>query len=139
MAKMMGYDLTDNADEAELVVVNTCAVREHAELKALSVVGKFKANKTANPDLIIAVVGCMAAEAHMAEKIKKSYRFVSVSFGGVYLYDYLCDDESIGVGDRILVNASGERKAVTVQLVTVRKEYELSLPLTEYKRVICKV
>lgn len=77
MAKMMGYDLTDNADEAELVVVNTCAVREHAELKALSVVGKFKANKTENPDLIIAVVGCMAAEAHMAEKIKKSYRFVS--------------------------------------------------------------
>jgi len=77
MAVMMGYELTDDGKSADLVVVNTCAIREHAELKALSIIGSFKANKQNNPDAIIAVVGCMAAEPHMAEKIKKSYGFVS--------------------------------------------------------------
>jgi tRNA-2-methylthio-N6-dimethylallyladenosine synthase len=76
MAIMMGYELTEDAEGADLVVINTCAIREHAELKALSVVGKFKAAKQARPDMILAVVGCMAAEAHRAEKIKKSYYYV---------------------------------------------------------------
>lgn len=76
-AKEMGYELTDIPEDANLIVLNTCAVRRHAELKALSIVGNFKALKGVREDLVIAVCGCMAAEPHMAEKIKKSYPQVS--------------------------------------------------------------
>ena len=77
MAQDMGYALSDDPMTADFIVVNTCAVRHHAELKALSVVGNFKVLKKNNPALIVAVCGCMAAEPHMAEKIKKSYHHVS--------------------------------------------------------------
>ncbi len=76
-AVSMGYTLTDEPREANLIVVNTCAIREHAELKALSIVGNFKALKGEREDLVIGVCGCMAAEAHIAEKIKRSYPQVS--------------------------------------------------------------
>ena len=55
----------------------TCAIRRHAELKALSIVGNFKALKKEKSDLVIGVCGCMAAEPHIAETIKKSYPQVS--------------------------------------------------------------
>ncbi len=73
----MGYELTENPEKADLIVVNTCAVRRHAELKALSIVGNFKVLKKEKNDLVIGVCGCMAAEPHMAETIKKSYPQVS--------------------------------------------------------------
>lgn len=88
MARMMGYEITDTAEKADLIVVNTCAVREHAELKAFSVIGNFKAKKTQNPDTVIAVVGCMAAEPHVAEKIKKSYPFVSFTLEPGMIYKF---------------------------------------------------
>ena len=77
MAKDMGYVLTDDPMKADLIVVNTCAIREHAELKALSTVGNFKTLKKIKPELIVGVCGCMAAEPHRAEQIKKSYHHVS--------------------------------------------------------------
>ena len=73
----MGYTLTDAPEKADLIVVNTCAVRRHAELKALSIVGNFKALKKEKSDLVIGVCGCMAAEPHIAQTIKKSYPQVS--------------------------------------------------------------
>ena len=76
-AVAMGYKLTEVPQDADLIVVNTCAIRRHAELKALSVVGNFKALKKEKSDMIIAVCGCMAAEPHIAETIKKSYPQVS--------------------------------------------------------------
>ena len=77
MAALMGYTLTDVPEDADLIVVNTCAIRHHAELKALSIVGNFKPLRESKPDLIVGVCGCMAAEPHMAEKIKKSYHHVT--------------------------------------------------------------
>ena len=77
MAEKMGYTLTEKPEESDLIVVNTCAVRRHAELKALSIVGNFKPLRESRPDLIVGVCGCMAAEPHMAESIKKSYHHVS--------------------------------------------------------------
>ncbi len=77
MAVSMGYQLTDDTSLADLIVVNTCAIREHAELKALSIVGNFKQYRVNKPGLVVGVCGCMAAEPHMAEKIKKSYHHVS--------------------------------------------------------------
>ena len=88
LAKDMGYELSDSPDEAHLIVVNTCAIRQHAELKALSIVGNFKALKGEREDLVIGVCGCMAAEPHVAEKIKRSYPQVSFTLEPSQLYRF---------------------------------------------------
>ena len=76
-AEAMGYTPTDSPDDADLIIVNTCAIRQHAEEKALSMLGRFKALKRAHPELIIGVIGCMAAEPHRAELIKRDFHYVS--------------------------------------------------------------
>ncbi len=73
----MGYIPTDDPDKADIVVMNTCAIREHAEVKALSMLGRYKGLKKKNPDLIVGVVGCMAAEPHRAEMLKKDFHYVT--------------------------------------------------------------
>ncbi len=77
MLSMMGYTVTDDTDIADVIIINTCAIREHAEMKALSYVGHFKALKSKNPELILGVCGCMAAEEHRVKTIKTSFRHVS--------------------------------------------------------------
>lgn len=76
MLHSLGAADTDTPENADIIIVNTCAVREHAELKALSILGKFKAIKQERPELIVGVVGCMAAEEARREQIKKSFRHV---------------------------------------------------------------
>ena len=88
MAQLMGYALTDAPEEAELIVVNTCAIREHAEQKALSIVGQFKHLKEKNPALVIAVCGCMVAQEHRQNDIKYRYPYVSFIFGTTALHKF---------------------------------------------------
>ncbi len=77
MFEDMGYILSDDYRECSLIIVNTCAIREHAEMKALSMLGNFRAVKKKNPSLIVGVVGCMAAEPGICEKLKKDFHYVS--------------------------------------------------------------
>ncbi len=98
MAEMMGYTPATDASCADLVVVNTCAIRAHAEMKALSLLGSFKARKKANPDFILGVVGCMAAEEHVKESLKKNFHYVSFTLEPNMLHklpeavlSYLCE------------------------------------------------
>lgn len=77
----LGYEITYKEDEADLLLVNTCAIREHAEKRALSIVGRYKHYKTKNPDLIIGVCGCMTAQEHRVEQFKHSYHYVDFVFG----------------------------------------------------------
>ena len=77
----MGYGFTQDEFEADVVVVNTCAVREHAEMRVLGNVGALNHTKKARPSQIIAVCGCMVQQEHMAEKLKKSYPIVDLVFG----------------------------------------------------------
>ena len=77
MAESMGYSPADCAGEADLIIVNTCAIRELAEMKVLSLIGSFKAYKRERPELIVGIAGCMSAEPHMAEKLKRDFHFVS--------------------------------------------------------------
>ena len=77
LCKAMGYIPTDDADLADLIIMNTCAIREHAEVKALSMLGRFKSQKKKNSELIVGVVGCMAAEPHRAEMLKRDFHYVS--------------------------------------------------------------
>ncbi len=80
MADAMGYTITEDLSKADLIVVNTCAVREHAELKALSTIGQYKHLRAKNPDLLIGVCGCMVAQKHRVEELKNSYPYVSFTF-----------------------------------------------------------
>ena len=73
----IGYTPEENPERADLVIVNTCAIREHAEAKALSLLGRFKKIRERNPDFILGVVGCMAAEAHRVDSLKKDFHYVS--------------------------------------------------------------
>ena len=77
----MGYGFTQDEFQADVIVVNTCAVREHAEMRVLGNVGALNHTKKNNPYQIIAVCGCMVQQEHMAEKIKKSYPVVDLVFG----------------------------------------------------------
>ena len=81
MLKEMGYTITENEQEADILIVNTCAIREHAEKRALSIVGRFKHYKAERPDIIIGVCGCMTAQEHRREHFKRSYHYVDFTFG----------------------------------------------------------
>ena len=77
----MGCAFTQDEFSADIIVVNTCAVREHAEMRVLGNVGQLNHSKKAKPGQIIAVCGCMVQQEHMAEKIKRSYPVVDLVFG----------------------------------------------------------
>ena len=79
--RAMGFDFTQDEFAADVVVMNTCAVREHAETRVFGNVGALTHTKARNPEQIIAVCGCMAQQEHVAEKLKKSYRIVDLVFG----------------------------------------------------------
>ena len=80
MIENMGYTLTQNQAEADLVVFNTCCVRENAEDKLFGKLGELKKIKQ-EKGTIIAIGGCMMQEKHITEKIKESYPFVDIIFG----------------------------------------------------------
>ena len=77
----MGYVLTDDINEAQFIIFNTCAVREHAEDRVYGNVGVTKALKKQNPNIIVAVCGCMAQRQSVADKIKRSYPYVDMVLG----------------------------------------------------------
>ena len=81
MLEDMGYLETPDTQTADLIIINTCAVRENAEMKVLGNIGHLKPIKEENPNLIIAICGCMMQEPEMVEKIKKSYPYVDLVFG----------------------------------------------------------
>ncbi|MBR3149632.1 MAG: tRNA (N6-isopentenyl adenosine(37)-C2)-methylthiotransferase MiaB [Eubacterium sp.] len=81
MLEEMGYGFTDDRQKAKLVIFNTCAVREHAEDRVYGNVGALKKYKLANPDVIIALCGCMMQQKHIAERIRQSFPFVDLVFG----------------------------------------------------------
>ena len=88
MATKMGYTKTENPEEADLIVVNTCAVREHAELRALSITGQFKHLKAKNRELKIGICGCMVTQDHRKDDIKNKYPYVDFLFGTNMLWRF---------------------------------------------------
>lgn len=81
MLAEMGFDFTDTPDNADFILYNTCAVREHAEDRVFGNVGALKNIKRRNPDLIIALCGCMVQQEKIANKIYSSYPHVNLVFG----------------------------------------------------------
>lgn len=76
----IGYVATES-EEADFVIYNTCTVRENANTRVYGRIGYLGNLKKKNPDMKIALCGCMMQEEHVVEKIKKSYRFVDIVFG----------------------------------------------------------
>ena len=81
MLKSIGYSKTDNLKEAGIIIYNTCCVRENAENKVFGNLGELKHLKKENPDLIIAICGCMMQQEGMADKILKKFPHVNIIFG----------------------------------------------------------
>ncbi len=84
----MGYIRTESKINADLIILNTCCVRENAELKVYGHLGALKKMKRENPNLIIALCGCMMQQKHMAENIIKKFPFVDIIFGTHNAYKF---------------------------------------------------
>ncbi len=84
----MGYGFCDRAEDADLILYNTCAVRENAELRVFGNIGALKHIKKKKPSLIIGVCGCMMQQEHIAETVKKKYKHVDMVFGTHALYRF---------------------------------------------------
>ena len=77
----IGYDFTEETEDADLILFNTCAVREHAELKVYGNVGALKNLKKARPDMLIILCGCMMQQETVQEQIRSKYKHVDIVFG----------------------------------------------------------
>ncbi len=77
----IGYDFTDEVENADLVLFNTCAVREHAELKVYGNVGALKNLKKAKPEMLIVLCGCMMQQQTVQDQIRSKYKHVDIVFG----------------------------------------------------------
>ena len=81
MLKEIGYTKTEEKEEASLILFNTCCVRENAENKVYGNIGRLKALKKENKDLVIGICGCMMQQEGMADKILKKFPYVDIIFG----------------------------------------------------------
>ena len=88
MLDAMGYEATLMTNDCDLIIYNTCAVRENAELKVYGNLGHLKLAKRKNPDLKIAVCGCMMQQPHVVKEIKSRYKHVDLVFGTHNLYKF---------------------------------------------------
>ena len=79
--KNEGYQATEDIEDADIIILNTCCVRENAELKVFGKLGQLKQFKRENPELIIGICGCMMQEDHVVEEIKDKYDHVDLVFG----------------------------------------------------------
>lgn len=88
MLAIAGFDFVDAPDDADFILFNTCAVREHAEDRVFGNVGALKALKRRYPQTLIALCGCMMEQEHIANRIYKSFPFVSLVFGTHSLHHF---------------------------------------------------
>ncbi|MGN8889338.1 tRNA (N6-isopentenyl adenosine(37)-C2)-methylthiotransferase MiaB [Dysosmobacter sp. HCP28S3_G4] len=84
----MGFSFTDRPEDADLVILNTCAVREHAEDRVFGNLGALTHTKKAHPEQVICLCGCMAQEPRVSERVKRSYPHVNLVFGPHALWKF---------------------------------------------------
>ncbi len=121
MLDAMGYSETEDFSDADLILYNTCAVRENAEKKLFGRIGALKPLKEIKPDLIIGVSGCMVQQKGMDERFRRYYKYVDMVFGTHSLYRfpeilYKTMEEKMQVRD--IVDIDGE---VTEGIPILRK------------------
>ena len=82
----LGFSKVDNYTDADLVLLNTCSIRENAHNKAFGMLGRLKHLKQEKKDLIVGLCGCMAQEASVVDEIMKDYKWVNFVFGTHNMY-----------------------------------------------------
>ena len=97
-----GYTLADEPESADVILFVTCCIRENAEQKVYGHIGSLKQYKAENPNVVIAVGGCMTQQKGAAEKLKKKFPFVDVIFGTHNLCDFM----------RLLEEKNGRKKTL---------------------------
>lgn len=130
MLAEMGYGFTDDTEKADLILFNTCAVRENAVERVFGNVGALKRLKKKNPSLIIAVCGCMVQQEETAKRIKSTFPFVDLIFGTHVLHTFpelLC--KCLLEGGRILEIPDCD--GVIAENIPVKREspFKASVPI----------
>ncbi|WP_249318174.1 tRNA (N6-isopentenyl adenosine(37)-C2)-methylthiotransferase MiaB [Yeguia hominis] len=117
----MGFSFTEEADKADLILFNTCAVREHAEDRVYGNIGALKNLKRRRPSLIIAICGCMMEQEHAAERIRKTFPFVNLVFGthGIHRLPEML---STVLTDSCRVFSRGEEEDTVVEGIPVQRD-----------------
>lgn len=87
MLENLGYEPTENKQDADIIVFNTCAIREGAEDRALGNIGNLKKMKKSNPNKLIVVAGCMTQQKQVAQKLFNMFPFIDIIVGTHNLYD----------------------------------------------------
>ena len=124
MLQNMGYRETDDKKEADLIIYNTCCVRENAELKVYGNIGSLKNIKKKKEDMIIAVCGCMMQQPQVVAEIKKKYRHVDLVFGTHNLHKFPELLVNAKHSDNMLVEV-WENEGEIIEGVPVIRKYEL--------------
>ncbi len=119
----IGYGLCDAPEQADLILFNTCAVREHAEQRVFGNVGALKGLKEKKPGLIIGLCGCMANQTHVVEKLRRSYPYVDLVFGvdGIDTLPQLLA-QKLRTHKRVLLQPA--QRPVIVESIPIRRESE---------------
>ena len=93
MLEELGFSETEDYMDADLVLLNTCSIRENAHNKAFGMLGRFKHLKADKPELVVGICGCMAQEVGVVDEIMKKYKFVNFVFGthNLYRLPYIID------------------------------------------------
>lgn len=119
----IGYGLCDASEQADLILFNTCAVREHAEQRVFGNVGALKGLKEKKPGLIIGLCGCMANQTHVVEKLRRSYPYVDLVFGvdGIDTLPQLLA-QKLRTHKRVLLQPA--QRPVIVENIPIRRESE---------------
>ncbi len=118
-----GYDEECGEEEADIIVFNTCCIRENAENHAFGNIGALKKLKKRKPSLLIAMGGCMAQEAGKAEYIKRKFPFVDIVFGTHNLCELQALIEKKRATKKTVVSLKEERETVEDGITPVRKSY----------------
>jgi tRNA-2-methylthio-N6-dimethylallyladenosine synthase len=126
----IGYGFSEDIEEADIIIYNTCAIRENAEDKVFGKIGELKILKSENPNLIIGICGCMTQQEHITEKIKRSYPFVDIVLGTHLIHTLKEVIEKVEIKSEKIVDISNCDGEIIEHLPTFRDDkISASIPI----------
>ena len=119
--RKIGYVEEANEEKADFVIYNTCTVRENANMRVYGRLGQLKRIKSKNPNMMIALCGCMMQEPTVVEKLKKSYKFVDIIFGTHNIYKFAELIDTRLNSDRMVIDIWKDTDSIVEDLPSERK------------------
>ena len=131
----MGYELTDDADEAGVVIYNTCSVRQHAEDKVISKIGQFKKRHAERKDLTLAVIGCMAQRQGAQMATENPHVDIICGPGQIHQLGEKIQQHQADRRPVIIKNSKADLDSLE-ELDAARQIFDQHVPFSAYVRVI---